>query len=96
MTIITGGFKDYYVENDWRLEKMFVMPDDRVDEKKLMKRLLEEADPKIATGLLLLLLDYNKSDVAFILGMSDSWIYSSLIPKIKLIYKEINEDGSSR
>lgn len=91
MATLTGGIKDFYIDDDIMLMISEFPKLEKVDEQIFLKKLFMKLDPIVAVGFLLLMLDYNKTQVSYIIGKSPQWMYTNLVPSIKKAYKSVEE-----
>lgn len=88
MAILTGGAKDAMVSDDV-FDKFLIFPDlTQVDEQIFLRDVIKENDPKTALGILLVMLDYHKVDISFILGVSTTRFYKELMPSMQKAYEQ--------
>lgn len=86
MAILTGGAKDAMVEDDI-FNQVLIIPDlTKVDEQIFLRDVIASTDPKTALGFLLIMLDYKKTEISFILGVSANRLYNELVPNMKTAY----------
>lgn len=86
MAILTGGAKDAIIDDDV-FDNILVIPDlTKVDEQIFLRDVISSTDPKTALGFLLIMLDYKKTEISFILGVSANRLYNELMPSMKEAY----------
>ena len=92
MAILTGGAKDAIIEDDI-FDQVLIIPDlTKVDEQIFLRDVISSTDPKTALGFLLIMLDYKKTEISYILGVSANRLYNDLVPNMKKAYNKAKKN----